>query len=160
MSLKQYRGKMEFIVIPIGHVGTTLKQIQLSLANALSATRPNIERIRTRGVPDSGTDSTTRTHDQRVSLQVHVDRTHGASTNRSPSHHYTYATFSSLAYMVIKPNPCIFGRNLSAFTCHSLAKGSRTRACDAHLTHRGEHRNHMTSHDSSIITHLRFNMHI
>ena len=55
---------MEFVAVPIGHAGTTLKETQRHLAQALSATRPDIERRRPRReVQDHETDSAARTHD-------------------------------------------------------------------------------------------------
>ena len=55
---------MEFVAIPVGHAGTTLKETQRHLAQALSATRPEIERSRARReVLNPETDTAARTHD-------------------------------------------------------------------------------------------------
>ena len=55
---------MEFVAIPIGHAGTTLKETPKLLAQALSATRPEIEQRRARRqVRDPETDNAARTHD-------------------------------------------------------------------------------------------------
>ena len=52
------------MAIPVGHAGTTLKETQHHLAQALSATRPEIERIRaSEEVLNPETDTATRTHD-------------------------------------------------------------------------------------------------
>jgi hypothetical protein len=57
-------GKVEFVAIPVGHAGTTLKETQHHLAQALSATSPEIERSKTRReVPNPETDAAARTHD-------------------------------------------------------------------------------------------------
>jgi hypothetical protein len=42
-ALKTVWGEVEFVAIPIGHAGTTLTESQQRLAQALSATRPEIE---------------------------------------------------------------------------------------------------------------------
>ena len=63
-SLKAMWGKVEFVVFPVGHAGTTLKEMHRHLAQALSATRPEIERRQARReVRDPDTDSTARTYD-------------------------------------------------------------------------------------------------
>ena len=50
--------------LPIGHAGTTLKDTPAQLAQALSATRPEIEQRRVkRQVRDPDTDNAARTHD-------------------------------------------------------------------------------------------------
>ena len=59
-ALHRIWGKVEFVAIPVGYVGTTLKETQRHLAQALSATRTEIER---REVNNPGTDSAARTHD-------------------------------------------------------------------------------------------------
>jgi hypothetical protein len=63
-ALREAWGKVEFVAIPIGHAGTTLKETPLRLAQALSATRPEIEKRRARRkVQDPDTDQAARTHD-------------------------------------------------------------------------------------------------
>jgi hypothetical protein len=63
-ALNAVWGKVEFVVIPIGHAGTTLTTTQRHLAQALSATRPEIERSRAkRKVHSPETDSAARIHD-------------------------------------------------------------------------------------------------
>ena len=42
-ALKEVWGKVEFVAISVGHAGNTLKETQHHLAQALSATRPEIE---------------------------------------------------------------------------------------------------------------------
>jgi hypothetical protein len=42
-ALKALWGKVVFVAIPVGHAGTTLKEMQRHLAQALSATRPEIK---------------------------------------------------------------------------------------------------------------------
>ncbi len=57
-------GKVIFVAIPVGHTGTTLKETQRHLAQALSTTRPEIERSRgRRQVLNPATDTAARTHD-------------------------------------------------------------------------------------------------
>ena len=57
-------GKVEFVAVPIGHAGTTLVKTHQSLAQAIAATRPEIERSRTRRhVINPDTDSAVRNHD-------------------------------------------------------------------------------------------------
>ena len=57
-------GKVEFVAVPIGHAGTTLKETPTRLAQALSATRTAIEQRRARRqVRDPDTDNAARTHD-------------------------------------------------------------------------------------------------
>ena len=52
------------MAIPVGHAGTTLKETQRHLAQALSTTRPEIERRRARReVFNPETDTAARTHD-------------------------------------------------------------------------------------------------
>ncbi len=52
------------MAISIGHAGTTLQKTQQNLAQALSATRPEIEQSRARrGVRNPETDSAARSHD-------------------------------------------------------------------------------------------------
>ena len=52
------------MAIPIGHAGTTLTKIQRHLAQAISATRPEIERRSARSdVHNPETDTAARTHD-------------------------------------------------------------------------------------------------
>ncbi len=63
-ALNAVWGKAEFMAVPIGHAGTTLKETQRHLTQALLATRPEIERRRARReVQDPETDSTAGTHD-------------------------------------------------------------------------------------------------
>jgi len=63
-ALKAVWGKVEFMAIPDGHAGTTLKETQGHLAQALSATRPEIERSKTkREILNPETDTASRTHD-------------------------------------------------------------------------------------------------
>ena len=63
-ALKEVWGKVEFVAIPIGHAGTTLAETQRHLAQAMAATRPEIERNRaSRHVRDPDSDSAARTHD-------------------------------------------------------------------------------------------------
>ena len=63
-KLKTLWGKVDFVAIPIGHAGTTLQKTHRRLAQALSATRPEIERQRARrGALDPATDISARTHD-------------------------------------------------------------------------------------------------
>jgi hypothetical protein len=63
-ALKEVWGKVEFVAIPIGHAGTTLAETQRHLAQAMAATRPEIERNRaSRQVRDPDSDSAARTHD-------------------------------------------------------------------------------------------------
>jgi hypothetical protein len=55
---------VEFLAIPAGHAGTILKETQRHLAQALSATRPEIERSRARRkVLNPESDTAARTHD-------------------------------------------------------------------------------------------------
>ncbi len=56
---------MNFVAIPIGHAGTTLHETHRHFAQALSATRTEIEQHRAirRGAIDPATDSGARTHD-------------------------------------------------------------------------------------------------
>ena len=52
------------MAIPVGHAGATLKETQRNLAQALSATRPEIERSKANGdVLNPETDTAARTHD-------------------------------------------------------------------------------------------------
>jgi hypothetical protein len=63
-ALQAVWGKVEFVAVPIGHAGTTLKETPAQLAQALSATRPEIEQRRARRrVRDPETDTAARTHD-------------------------------------------------------------------------------------------------
>jgi hypothetical protein len=63
-ALKALWGKVVFVAIPVGHAGTTLKETQRHVAQALSATRPEIERSRAiREVLNPETDTAARTHD-------------------------------------------------------------------------------------------------
>lgn len=63
-ALEDIWGKVELIVIAIGHTGTTLAETQRQLAQALSATRPEIERSRARrDIRDPDSDSAARIHD-------------------------------------------------------------------------------------------------
>ena len=63
-TLKEIWGKVEFVAVPIGHACTTLQETQRHLAQALSATRPEIERsMARREVHNPETDSAARTHD-------------------------------------------------------------------------------------------------
>jgi hypothetical protein len=63
-ALKAVWGKVEVVAIPIGHAGTTLITTQRHLVQALSATRPDIERSKAkREVHNPDTDSAARTHD-------------------------------------------------------------------------------------------------
>jgi hypothetical protein len=63
-ALKEVWGKVEFVAVPIGHAGTTLTETPTRLAQALSATRPEIEQRRTRRqVRDPDADNAARTHD-------------------------------------------------------------------------------------------------
>jgi hypothetical protein len=63
-ALKALWGKVVFVAIPVGHAGTTLKETQRHLAQALSSTRPEIERSRARReVLNPETDTAARTHD-------------------------------------------------------------------------------------------------
>jgi len=56
--------KVELVAVSIGHAGTTLKETQCYLAQALSATRPEIERSKARRkVKNPETDYAARTHD-------------------------------------------------------------------------------------------------
>ena len=43
-ALKALWGKVKLVAVPIGHAGRTLHKTQQSLAQALSATRPEVER--------------------------------------------------------------------------------------------------------------------
>ncbi len=43
IDLKALWGKVELVAVPIDHVGTTLNKTQESLAQALSATRPDVK---------------------------------------------------------------------------------------------------------------------
>jgi hypothetical protein len=66
-ALKEVWGKVEFVTVPIGHAGTTLKETPTRLAQALSATRPEIEQRRARRkVQDPDTDKAARTHDSSI----------------------------------------------------------------------------------------------
>jgi hypothetical protein len=57
-------GKVEFVAVPIGHAGTTLTMTHRYLAQALSATRPEIEQSRARReVHSPDIDSAASTHD-------------------------------------------------------------------------------------------------
>ena len=63
-SLQALWGKTEFVAVPIGHAGTTLSKTHQSPAQAMSATRPEIERSRTRReVTNPDTNSAARSHD-------------------------------------------------------------------------------------------------
>jgi hypothetical protein len=63
-ALKHIWKKVEFVAVPIGHTGTTLTKTQQSLAQALSATRLEVERDRARrDVTNPDTDSAVRSHD-------------------------------------------------------------------------------------------------
>ena len=63
-KLKTLWGKVEFVAIPIEHAGTTLQETHRRLAQALFATRPEIELQRARrGAQDPATDTAARTHD-------------------------------------------------------------------------------------------------
>jgi len=63
-ALKAVWGKVKFVAVPIGHASITLKETQRHLAQPSSATRPEIERSRTkREGHNPETDSTARTHD-------------------------------------------------------------------------------------------------
>jgi hypothetical protein len=55
---------VEFVAVPIDRAGTTLTDTQRHLAQALSTTRPEIERRRARReVQDPEINSAARTHD-------------------------------------------------------------------------------------------------
>ena len=63
-ALEAIWGKVIFVAIPIGHAGATIKETQRQLAQALSTTRPEIERSRARRqVLNPETDTAARTHD-------------------------------------------------------------------------------------------------
>jgi hypothetical protein len=63
-ALKNVWGKVEFVAVPFGHAGITLTETPRCLAQALSATRSEIERTRARReVRDPNIDSAARTHD-------------------------------------------------------------------------------------------------
>jgi hypothetical protein len=64
VAIKAVWRKVKFVAIPIGHAGTTLTTTQRHLAQALSATKPMIERSRAkREVPNPETHTAARTHD-------------------------------------------------------------------------------------------------
>ena len=80
-KLKTLWGKVEFVAITIGHAGTTLQETPLRLAQALSATRPEIERQRARrGTQDPATDTSARTHDTTLFKSLMHALTHLAQT--------------------------------------------------------------------------------
>ena len=63
-ALKDLWGKVELVAAPIGHADTTLNKTQQSLAQAVSATRPDVERDRARrDVTNPYTDFASRSHD-------------------------------------------------------------------------------------------------
>jgi hypothetical protein len=63
-ALEAIWGRVVFVAIPVGHAGTTLKETQRHLAQALSTTRPKIERNKTRReVLNPETDTAARTRD-------------------------------------------------------------------------------------------------
>jgi hypothetical protein len=63
-ALKIIWGKVEFVAVPVGHASTTLQETHRHLAQAVSATRPEIERCRARReVNHPETDTAARTHD-------------------------------------------------------------------------------------------------
>ncbi len=63
-TLQAVWGMVEFVAILIGHAGTTLSETQRHFAQALSATRPEIEQVRARrGVRRPEVDNAARIHD-------------------------------------------------------------------------------------------------
>ena len=63
-ALKILWGKVEFVAVPIGHAGTTLQETHRHLAQALTATRPEIERcMARREVTHPETNTAARTHE-------------------------------------------------------------------------------------------------
>ena len=63
-ALKTIWGRVELIVVPIGHAGTVLDKTYKSIATALSATRPEVALARaSRGAVDPDTDHAARAHD-------------------------------------------------------------------------------------------------
>ena len=66
-SLQTIWGKVELMAVPIDHAGPTLIKIRHSLAHAMSATRPEIERNRTRReVINPDTDTAARSHESSI----------------------------------------------------------------------------------------------
>ncbi len=64
VALKTIWRNVELAAVPIGHAGNTLQETHRHLAQALSATRPEIERCRARReVLNPETDTAARTHD-------------------------------------------------------------------------------------------------
>jgi hypothetical protein len=63
-ALKGIWGNVEFVAVPIGHTGTTFNMTNRNLAQALSATRPEIKQhMARRGVHNPATDAAARIHD-------------------------------------------------------------------------------------------------
>ncbi len=63
-ALRRYWGRVEFVVFPIGHAGTTLTRTLDQLTAAFSAVRPTVERSRaSRCATNPATDYNAKTHD-------------------------------------------------------------------------------------------------
>jgi hypothetical protein len=66
-ALKQYRGRVKFVAIPIGRAGTTLTTTLNYLTAAFSTVRPRTDLTSTsEGTSHPDTDSNARSHDYRM----------------------------------------------------------------------------------------------
>jgi hypothetical protein len=67
VALKQYWGRVEFVAIPIGHVGTTLTRTLDHLTAAISSVGPRVDHTNAiKGTSHRKMDSNARSHDYRM----------------------------------------------------------------------------------------------
>ncbi len=66
-ALKEYRGRVDFAAVPIGHAGTTLYRTQDHLMAAFSAVGPLLEQVKAnKGATSPVTNFNSKPHDYRM----------------------------------------------------------------------------------------------
>jgi hypothetical protein len=121
-ALERHWGRVEFVVLPVGHCGTTLTTTLTHLTAAFSTVQPRVEPARaSKGEPHPRHGQHRqgpRLHLIKVAARLH----HGFSTIPSFSHYKQYETLSRFITKEGQPQPSTLGRSPSAQGNHSAGE--------------------------------------
>ena len=146
---------MELVAVPIGHAGKILTTTQQNLAQALSATRPEIERARTRrNAIISDTDSVARSHDSSLFKSSMRTLTKIAQSRLIGIIHHRHSIVKARVGVISRTHVHLDATPTHTQVTHQQGEGGHSHTYNARTAPTGEHRDHKAP-DSSLSMPLR-----